>query len=197
MTTYTKEFTESIRAFIFNKALTLFKQQSNQDELLSMETWDTIFEKIHHELRFYSDIEREQANSSTETSVNLHTLYPSETYNDYIQRIGSLQRLGAYDYTEFYRRLKDTEFKQYIKETYEKIEKIKIVKREIILYVLSALGYIKTQIQPIELIDIIPVYEYISQKNYTNLQEEPLYKDFRSNKKQFYEMYTLWSITNV
>jgi hypothetical protein len=200
MSTHTKEFVESVRGFIFNKALTLFKQQSKKDELLSMETCNPIFEKINYELRFYSNIEEEKSDKSpTETGVNLHTLYPSETYDDYIQRIGSLQRLGVYDYTEFYKKMKDPEFKQCIKETYEKIEKIKNMKREIILYVLTALGHIKTQIQPIELINTIPVYEYISKKNIdsNNLDEEPLYKDFRSNKQQFYEMYTLWAIKNV
>ena len=196
MSTYTKEFTESVRSYIFHKATTLFKQQSKQEQFLSIETWEPIFEKINYELRFYCDIERAEE-YTTETSVNLHTLYPSETYNDYIQRIGSLQRLGAYDYTEFYRRLKDPEFKKAMKQTYEKIEKIKKIKQEIVLYVLTILGHIKTQIDPIESINVIPVYEYISKKNYTNLQEEPLYKHFRNNKTQFYEQYTLWAIKNI
>ena len=198
MSTYTKEFVESVRGFILNKAATLFKEQENQeqDQLLSMVTWDPIFEKINYELRFYSDIQQEQEQTET---IALHTLYPSETYSDYIQRIGSLQRLGAYDYIEFHKQMKNPEFKQCIKQIYKKLEKIKIAKREIVLYVLSALGYIRTHIQPIELIDIIPVYEYISQKyiDSNNLEEEPLYKDFRSNKQQFYEMYTLWTIKNI
>jgi len=205
MTTYTKEFVESVRGYIFHKATTLFKQQNKQEKFLSMETWEPIFEKINYELRFYCDIERAEEPEpeeeyTTEISVNLHTLYPSETYNDYIQRIGCLQRLGAYDYTEFYRRLKDPEFKKCIQQTYEKIEKIKKTKQAIILYVLTTLGYIKTQIDPIdpiESINVIPVYEYISKKNYTNLQEEPLYKHFRNNKTQFYEQYTLWAIKNI
>lgn len=200
MSTYTKEFVESVRGFLFNKAMTLFSQQENkeQDQLLSMVTWDPIFEKINYELRFYADIQQEQQQEQIE-SITLHTLYPSETYSEYIQRIGSLQRLGAYDYIEFHKQMKNPEFKQCIKQMYKKLEKIKIAKREIVLYVLSALGYIKTQIQPIELIDIIPVYEYISQKyiDSNNLEEEPLYKDFRSNKQQFYEMYTLWTIKNI
>jgi hypothetical protein len=202
MSKYTKEFVESVRGFIFDKALTLFKQQSKSDQLLSMETWDPIFEKIHNEIRFYSDIEqekeKEQTVSSTE-SIALHTLYPSETYNDYIQKIGSLQRLGAYDYTEFYRKMKDPEFNQCIKQTYKKIERIKKIKQEIILYVLTILGHIKTEVQPIEVINIIPVYEYISEKyiDSSNLEQEPLYKHFRSNKEKFYEMYTLWAITNI
>ena len=200
MSTYTKEFVQSVRGFIFDKALTLFKQQENQEqeELLSMGKWNPIFEKINYELKFYSDIQQEQEQEQLE-SIALHTLYPSETYSDYIQRIGSLQRLGVYDYMEFYKQIKNPEFKQTLKQIYEKVEKMKKVKREIILYVLSALGYIKTHIQPIELIDIIPVYEYISQKyiDCNNLEEEPLYKDFRSNKKQFYEMYTLWTIKNI
>ena len=197
MTTYTKEFVESVRSYIFHKATTLFKQQNKQEQFLSIETWEPIFEKINYELRFYCDIEPTEY--TTETSVNLHTLYPSETYNDYIQRIGSLQRLGAYDYTEFYKQMKNSEFKQRIKQTYEKIEKIKKIKQEIVLYVLTTLGYIKTEIQPIEIINIIPVYEYISEKNIdcTNLQEEPSYKHFRNNKQQFYEMYTLWAIKNI
>jgi hypothetical protein len=200
MSTHTKEFVESVRGFIFDKALTLFKQQSKQDELLSMDTWDPIFEKIHHEVRFYCDIERADAQSDSSTeSIELHTLYPSETYDDYIQKIGSLQRLGAYDYTEFYKKLKDPEFNKSLKQIYEKIEKIKKIKRKIILYVLTILGHIKTQMQPIELINIIPVYEYISKKyiDSSNLEEEPLYKHFRSNKKKFYEMYTLWAIKNI
>jgi hypothetical protein len=201
MTTYTKDFVESVRGYIFTKATTLFKQQEKLDQLLLMETWDPIFEKINYELRYYSDIEEEPNESLTELirSINLHTLYPSETYNDYIQRIGSLQRLGAYDYTEFYRKLKDPEFKQCIKQTYKKIEKIKKIKQEIVLYVLTTLGHIKTEIEPIQAINIIPVFEYISKKNIdcSNLQEEPLYKHFRSNREQFYEMYTLWAIKNV
>jgi hypothetical protein len=201
MTTYPKDFVESVRGYILTKATTLFKQQEKLDQLLLMETWDPIFEKINYELRYYSDIEEEPNESLTELmrSINLHTLYPSETYNDYIQRIGSLQRLGAYDYTEFYRKLKDPEFKQCIKQTYKKIEKIKKIKQKIVLYVLTTLGHITTEIEPIHAINIIPVFEYISKKNIycSNLHEEPLYKHFRSNKEQFYEMYTLWAIKNV
>jgi hypothetical protein len=200
MTTYTKEFVESVRGYIFNKAVTLFKEQSKLDNLLSIETWDPIFEKINNELRFYEDISLdEKSPRETIENINLHTIYPSETYSDYIARIGSLQRLGAYDYTEFYKKMKEPEFKQCIKQTYEKLENIKKTKQKIILYVLSTLGYIKTQIQPIDSINIIPVYEYISKKNIdcTKLQEEPLYKNFRSNKQQFYEMYTLWAIKNI
>jgi hypothetical protein len=191
---------ESVRGYIFNKSFTLFKQQNKQEQLLSMETWDPIFEKINYELRFYSDIQKEKPDEyPTETGINLHTLYPSETYNDYIQRIGSLQRLGAYDYTEFYKKMKDPEFKQRIKQGHEEIEKIKIVKQEIILYVLSRLGHLNLEIEPIETINLIPVFEYISEKNIdcSNLVQEPLYKDFRNNKQQFHEMYTLWSIKNV
>ena len=202
MSTYTKAFVESVRGFLFNKAMTLFSQQENkeQDQLLSMDKWDPIFEKINYELRFYADIQLKQEQEQEQIeSITLHTLYPSETYSEYIQRIGSLQRLGAYDYTEFNKQMKDPEFKQCIKNTYETVEKIKMAKREIVLYVLSALGYIRTHIQPIELIDIIPVYEYISQKyiDCSNLEKEPSYQHFRSNKKQFYEMYTLWSIKNI
>jgi hypothetical protein len=65
-------------------------------------------------------------------------------------------------------------------------------------YVLEVTGYIKNQIQiqNIEYINLIPIYEYIS-KNNMNLDEEPIYKNFRSNKQQFYEMYTLWDIKNA
>jgi hypothetical protein len=212
---------ESIREYTFSKALTLFKVQIQSDDvfsmeqLRSMETWDPIFKKINNEIIFYCDIQEKQEKQEVEEEeveeedsptkinanlyANLDTLYPSETLKDYVERIGSLQRLGAYEYIDFYKKLKIPEFRKRIKQGHEEIEKIKMVKREIVIYVLSTLGHLKLEIEPIEAINLIPVFEYISEKNIdcSNLEQEPLYKDFRNNKPMFHEMYTLWAIKNM
>jgi hypothetical protein len=219
MSIYKKEFIKSIREYVFSKALTMFKKllevqlQIQYDDVFSTETWDPILKKINNEIIFYCNIqenpesepesEPEPEDSSTKinTSVSamLDTLYPSETLKDYVQRIGSLKQLGAYEYVDFYRKLKIPEFRKHIKQGHEEIEKIKLVKREIVLYVLSTLEYLKPQIESIECINLIPVYEHISEKNIdsSNLEQEPLYKDFRKNKQQYCEMYTLWAIKNI
>lgn len=123
-------------------------------------------------------------------------IYKKESYNEYIARIGDLKRLGPYDYIDFYNKMKNPEFNKCIKRTYEKSEKIKKIKQEIIIYILGIEGHIHVQIQPIELINIIPVCEYISNNN-ISLDEEPMNKHFRSNKQEFCKMYTLWNMINI
>jgi hypothetical protein len=219
MSTYKKEFIKSIREYVFSKALTMFKKLLevqiqyddvfSMEQLLSTETWDPILKEINNEIIFYCNIqenpesesesEPEVEDSPTKINAMLDTLYPSETLKDYVQRIGSLKQLGAYEYVDFYRKLKIPEFRKHIKQGHEEIEKIKLVKREIVLYVLSTLEYLKPQIESIECINLIPVYEHISEKNIdsSNLEQEPLYKDFRKNKQEYFEMYTLWAIKNI
>ena len=124
-------------------------------------------------------------------------VYPSESYNDYVARIGDLQQLGPYDHMEFYKKMKkEPAFEESIRNSYEKAEKIKKIKQEIITYVLALSGYNNIQdIRPIESINIIPVHEYISTNNICI--EEPIYENFRSNKQEFYEMYTLWDMQKL
>jgi hypothetical protein len=213
MSTYKKEFIKSIREYVLTKALTMFKKllevQIQYDDVFSTETWDPILKKINNEIIFYCNIqenpesepesEPEPEDSPRKINAMLDKLYPSETLKDYVQRIGNLKQLGAYEYVNFYKKLTIPEFRKHIKQGHEKIEKIKMVKREIVLYVLSTLEYLKPQIESIECINLIPVYEHISEKNIdcSNLEQEPLYKDFRKNKQQYCEMYTLWAIKNI
>ena len=190
------ELIEAIKTHIFHKAILLFKK-SEEKNIFSKETWEPIFNELKYQLKYYLNIiqtinplEQEEQNEEQDNN-QIPIIYTSEKLNDFIERLTDLNRLGPYDYIEFYKRIKDPKFKQHVKQSYEKVEHLKKIKQEIITYI------VKTEnTTNIEFINLIPVYEYIS-KNNIYLDEEPIYKNFRNNKSQFYEMYTLWDMKNV
>ena len=189
------DLAESIKSYIVNKATILYKNTTSEHPHdISSETWDHIFEQIKYQIKYYSGIFQE-TNPNPNNPVPM--VYPSESYNDYVARIGDLQQLGPYDHMEFYKKMKkEPAFEESIRNSYEKAEKIKKIKQEIITYVLALSGYNNIQdIRPIESINIIPVHEYISTNNICI--EEPIYENFRSNTQEFYEMYTLWDMQKL
>jgi len=203
MTHKSPELIESIRSYIFQKATVLFtyliKNTNNNDiisddsDIINKETWDPIFNVLKYEIRYYSDIVVKDNNNNNES--NLPVTYPSEALGDYIARHGDLKKLGPYDYVEFYKKMKDHSFYKSVKTAHKKQEQMKGIKHEIILYVLTSTQYIKnTKINnPIEMINIVPLCEYIVE-NKIIADEEPIYKNFRNNKPEFYERYTMWKI---
>ena len=218
------ELIESIRSYIFQKATVLFASLnidntnnndiiSHDSDIINKETWDPIFNVLKYEIRYYSDIvEQHNNNNNNNNESNLPLTYPSETLDDYIVRHGDLKKLGPYDYVEFYKKMKDPSFYKTVKISHKKQEQMKGIKHEIILYVLTHYlnniqngcssgkwliisQYIKNTkiIDPIEMINIVPLCEYIVE-NKIIADEEPIYKNFRNNKPEFYEKYTLWKI---
>jgi len=199
MTHKSPELIESIRSYIFQKATVLFTSVNKRDiisddiDIINKETWDPIFNVLKYEIRYYSDIVVKDNNNNNES--NIPVTYPSETLDDYIARHGDIKKLGPYDYVEFYKKMKDPSFYKTVKIAHKKQEQMKGIKHEIILYVLTSTQYIKnTKINnPIEMINIVPLCEYIVE-NKIIADEEPIYKNFRNNKPEFYERYTMWKI---
>jgi len=142
--------------------------------------WNELFDKLKYQIRFYSI---ESAKEADEIGTNSGFRYKHKTFNEYVNEIGDLKKLGPYDYTEFYKNMKDPEFKKKIFNNYEKSEKLTQAKNEIIDYINSK------DREPIEMTSLYEsFYDYISK----NPIEEPVYKNFRDN--EFYKIYTLWDM---
>jgi len=188
------EFVETVRMYIVMKTLMLFVEMNEENKkcVMDYEIWDKIFHTLRFQIIYYFTISDEK-----ESKVDEYVIYKKETFDDFITRHGDIKKLGPYDYTEFYKNMKDPEFYKKIKTMYEKCEIIKKIKEKIIRDVLR-LYENKTNSNDIivEYINIIPFYEYISKNNIT-LDEEPQYKHFRNNKSSFCELYTLWSIKQI
>ena len=139
-----------------------------------------------------SDIEK----SNTSEISKISNMYPNKTFDEYISMNASITRLGSYEYIEFYRQMRDPCFYKNIKSLYNKEKQLNQIRYDIIVYILGVMKKLPNssiEIHLIEYIDKVPLYEYIS-KNIIDLDEEPLVKNFRNNKAQFYEIYTLWNI---
>jgi hypothetical protein len=167
-------------------------------DICAKEMWDPIFEKIKYQIRFYAYIAREKPN---EYLCMIPTVYRSETMSEYINKHTDIKKLGPYDYTVFHKNMKDPIFVKKVRSSYEKNEKMKKIKQELII---ETLTMVDNKIIPIKkrntereiYINMIPFYEYIS-KNSIEVDEEPQYKNFRDNRTKFYEMYTLWDMKKL
>ena len=191
----------SIKTIIVQDIVKYFQtnktNQLSEDDIVKQETWSPIFDNLKYQIRYYLDIRQD----ISDTGI---MVYLSETFDQYISDRVNITKLGPYDYMEFYKNMKNEEFAKSIKMAYKKGENLKKIKNELIVESLVMMNHpVIKSIQknariedPIETINAIPFYEYVSIHD-INVDEEPVYKDFRDNKQIFYERYTLWYMNQV
>ena len=125
--------------------------------------------------------------------------------------VGSLKRLGPYDYIEFYKSLKNQEFRENVYTGYVNGENIKKRKNIIIQDVYNHFFTISTDHfhKCIDL-NLNPLYNHLCKNNITLPTKEPCLEDeeYRYNSRtptneikdrndKFYETYTLWHMVNI
>jgi hypothetical protein len=198
MNEYDTEFVNSIKTIIVQKIMHQINELDYKEcdyNTCAKEMWDPIFENIKYQTRFYAYIATEKPD---EYLSMIPSVYRSETMSEYVNRNADIKKLGPYDYTVFHKNMKDPIFVKKVKSSYEKNEKLKKIKQELIIETLTMMDH---KIIPMKrrnadketYINMIPFYEYIS-KNRIEVDEEPHYKNFRDNTIKFYEMYTLWDM---
>jgi len=193
-----QDYITAIKTVIVQDIVKYFQTNQLEYDITSKEKWNPIFDNLKYQIRYYLDI-RQDISYDREITV-----YPSETFDQYISDRVNIMKLGPYDYMEFYKNMQNDEFAKSIKKAYKKGEKLKNIKNELIYESLVMMNHpvINTMQQkirieePIETINAIPFYEYVSIHD-INVDEEPVYKDFRDNKQEFYERYTLWYMNQV
>jgi len=213
MSEYNQEFIDLLKAIIVQ---TIKKEIKNREPII----WTEIFDKLKYQIRYYADIERyyadiERYGKEKEKEKEKgkekrdDPIYPIQTFDDFIAARGDIAKLGPYDYTEFYKNLRDPLFLTSMKSDYAKSENLKLVKQSLADAALS--GY-----EP-DYIDAIPFYSYISLHG-ISVEKEPVYKNnvpditkqgqeditkcFRDKNnwtnenlgkmQEFYKHYTLW-----
>jgi hypothetical protein len=193
-----QDYITAIKTVIVQDIVKYFQTNQLEYDITSKEKWNPIFDNLKYQIRYYLDI-RQDISYDREITV-----YPSETFDQYISDRVNIIKLGPYDYMEFYKNMQNDEFAKSIKKAYKKGEKLKNIKNELIYESLVMMNHPlintiqqNTRIEePIETINAIPFYEYVSIHD-INVDEEPVYKDFRDNKQEFYERYTLWYMNQV
>jgi hypothetical protein len=193
-----QDYITAIKTVIVQDIVKYFQTNQLEYDITSKEKWNPIFDNLKYQIRYYLDI-RQDISYDREITV-----YPSETFDQYISDRVNIIKLGPYDYMEFYKNMQNDEFAKSIKKAYKKGEKLKNIKNELIYESLVMMNHpvintIQQNIrieEPIETINAIPFYEYVSIHD-INVDEEPVYKDFRDNKQEFYERYTLWYMNQV
>lgn len=187
----TDAWCEIIKSYIIHKIYNILKSDLRDGELDVMDKtiWNPIFDNapIKYILLYYSGM----------TILTIPTtpivVYPTRSFQEYVDSIANLQRLGAYDYMEFCKNMKIPDFKKSIFNKYEKVERINTVKNNLIYEIVQIIAdpvstSVSTSFQPSY------VYEYITQ-NFMHIPlQKPDYTMFRNKRNLFYEKYTLWEI---
>ena len=101
-----------------------------EKNITNQDIWDKVFRNIKAKLTYYETLYIE--NPQEESKYNYNRVYKSKTFQEHIDDIGSLQKLGPYDYMEFYKSMKDSSFRDQIYNNYLAIEKYKKMKNSII-----------------------------------------------------------------
>jgi len=186
---HNQEFIDLFKAILVQS---IRKEIKNQDPILLQ----TIFDKFKYQIRYYADIIGGDDDFDKKDK--------SQSFSDFIAARGDIIKLGPYDYMEFYKNLKDPVYLKSMKCLYEKCERLKVVKQDL----MDAALYESSP----DYIDAIPFYSYISLHGISLGDEEPLYKPSRINNGiqgqqsmcfrksgtiEFYRHYTLWYMNQV
>jgi len=113
-------------------------------------------------------------------------MYPEKTFQEYVDSIANIKKMGSYDYMEFCKNMKNKDFKQDILNKYTGDEKMKKIKNKIVYEVMKLDE--KTSSMNEQL------YDYITKNEIKIPEQKPDGNNFRNNKFKFYETYTLWDI---
>lgn len=149
--------------------------------VLDIAVWSQIFNntQIKYPLIYCSGL--------VATLCPMNVIYPSKTFQEYVDSIATLQKMGSYDYMEFCNSMKNPDFKKTIFNKYEKMEKINALKNVIIHEIMHP----TVPASPYN-----PQYidSYIRENSIVIPQQKPDCKMFRNKMNSFYEKYTLWEI---
>jgi len=158
--------------------------------VLDIAVWSQIFNttQIKYPLIYCSGLV-----SSLETLSPPNVIYPSKTFQEYVDSIASLQRMGSYDYMEFCNSMKNPDFKKSIFNKYEKMEKINALKN-VIIYEIMHLGEHSSDHSTTYPYNPQYIDTYIRENSIVIPQQKPDCKMFRNKMNSFYEKYTLWEI---
>jgi hypothetical protein len=153
-----------------------------------METWTTFFKENNALLLYYYELII--PNDEPIYYIIKQPIYTKNTFQEYVDSIANINTLGPYDYMDFCKKMKeDSEYKETLQKKYVKNENMNAIKNEIIdkVRIIHCFN---------ESINVIPYYEYIS-KYQINVEQKPEYANFRNNKFDFCELYTLWDMKQV
>ena len=182
------EWSDLIKSYIVLSLHNLLKTQCDiqnlDDHQIEIGIWNHIFNQIKYPFLYYVGLPSNELLPNTNT-VNI---YPPKTFQEFVDSIASLQKMGSCDYMEFCKNMKQTDFKKTIFNKYEKMEKINKIKNNMIHEILHS-----NETTPVLNITEM-IYKYIQQKTIIISQQKPDYNMFRNNQNLFYEKYTLWEI---
>lgn len=173
-----------IKSHIIHTICNMLKTRFYHEEetvVLDIAVWSQIFNntQIKYPLIYCSGL--------VATLSPMNVIYPSKTFQEYVDSIATLQKMGSYDYMEFCNSMKNSDFKKTIFNKYEKMEKINALKN-VIIHEIMYPTVLACPYNP-QYID-----SYIRENSIVIPQQKPDCKMFRNKVNSFYEKYTLWEI---
>jgi len=231
-TTLQTQFVKTIHDYISLRAYVLYNKKINDitssvtirssyshelnsnilEHINDESVWNEIFKELFYEMKYYK-ILWDEIDENTEDQHPF--VYLPQTFQEYVDSIANIFTLGAYDYTEFCKCMKDPKFKKTFEKKYVFGEKMKQLKNSIIHTVRSVLDIDDIEMSNIDeyaeipyneplILNLVPYFEYISKYNIEFTDKKPTKKDaeflgenMEDNNALFYEKYTLWGIHNM
>ena len=187
------EWSDLIKSYIVYTLHNLLKTQCDIQNLhetkIDIGIWNHIFNQIKYPFLYYSGLpSNDSQNALSDTLSDTVNVYPPKTFQEFVDSIANLQKMGPYDYMKFCENMNQSDFKKTIFNKYEKMEKINKIKNNMI----HELLYSKDPTPVLNITELI--YKYIQDKSINISQQKPDYNMFRNNQNLFYEKYTLWEI---
>lgn len=181
------EWCKLVKTYIMTLMSKTLKNDYFIDDVESIDTnnWTQIMNPYKYQILYYSYLEKDTSFPNGE-----HSLYREKTFQEYVDSIANLSKMGSYDYMEFCKNIKNKNYKQEIVNKYNKDEKMKKIKNILIHGVNTQKENTSLSLDTL----LTQMKNYIVTNNMKVPNQKPDPNNFRNDKFRFYETYTLWDI---
>ena len=183
-----------------------------------IEFWNKIFNTFYIPIQYYYLLCKNIINKYPEQYYNVKDfllsienieyspiLYEEQCFQDYVDTLINVEKINMVDYNEFISSMKNEDYRNKIKQKYEKTQEENIIKNYFANVVIKNIRYYRfcdTNCQPSDLyLNMVPFYEYISPRNRIEIQnkdKELIYndEDMSQNRFDYLEEITISEIEN-
>lgn len=208
-----------IRQFIIQSMYNEFEKKFNEENYYHHTTyhlikhtknpkrvfWNKIFNTFYIPIQYYYLLCKNIINKYPEQYYNLKDfllsiedieyspiLYGEQCFQEYVDTVINVEKINMVDYNEFINSMKNEDYRNKIKQKYEKNHEENIIKNYFAIVVINNIKYYRlsvTSCQPSELyLDMVPFYEYISplkRIEIKNKDKELIYNDEDVSQNRF------------
>jgi len=146
------------------------------EHVMDVGVWDTVFSKpdIHDVFRYYVELYRVYQEKESPLTSRVAMVYLPQTFQDYIDTLVTLDKVGAYDYQRFMQSMTEPGFYQNMVAKFEHAELERTLKNHVVYVAkLTILNQVLDSSQSyfteteandvVQFINIVPYFEFVAE----------------------------------